>query len=139
MKIHFLILLICSSFLYGQETQKPQKDGAVKFVFFDKKKSYDFYFNCTITYDITQKVNFFVMGGGDSPIIKIKPGIHTFYIKMVLRTLEYKDVIISDVEVLSDRMTYLNIEVTPKEQKTEKDTIKIKWQKPIMDKDYIQQ
>jgi hypothetical protein len=29
-------------------------------------------------------------------------------------------------------MTYLNIEVTPKEEKTENDTIKIKWQKPKM-------
>jgi hypothetical protein len=119
--------------------QTIQKDGAVKFVFYDKKKSYDFYFNCTIAYDITQKANFLVMGGGTDPIIKIKPGIHTFYIKMVLRDKEYKDVIISDVEVWSDKMTYLHIEVIPKEQKTENDTIKIKWQKPIINPDTPQQ
>ena len=116
--------------------QTIKKDGAVKFVFYDNKKSYDFYFNCTITYDTAQKANFFVMGGGNDPIIKVKPGIHTFYIQMAK---EYKEVIISDVEVWSDKFTYLNIEVIPKEQKTENNTIKIKWQKPKIDSEIRQQ
>jgi len=39
----------------------------------------------------------------------------------------------------SDKMTYLNIEVIPKEQKAENDTIKIKWQKPKIDSEIRQQ
>jgi hypothetical protein len=137
--IRLFLLLFFSLTIITSIAQTIQKDGAVKFIFNDIKKTNDFYFNCTITYDITQKANYFVIGNGDDPILKIKPGIHTFYVKMVLRDKEYKEVIISDVEVWSDKFTYVFIEVIPKKQKNENDTIKIKWQKPKIDATIPQQ
>ncbi len=115
--------------------QTIPKDGAIRFNFIDTNKEEIVYFNITIIYDDSIKTNIFSDPAKGWPIVKVKPGIHTFQIK----TAEYKEVIISDIEISSDKMLFLTTTLIPKVLKTRNDTIKIKWQKPTIDPDRPQE
>ena len=113
----------------GQESQKNEADGAVRFYFVDSVKEEITYINCTITYGDNIKVNRLINPATSDNIIFMKEGKYTFHIK----TRDYKDVVVSDVQVWSNKRTQLNIKLTPKTSKTDTDTIKIKWVSPQID------